>query len=52
MVIPFFHVTLAALVVPWMFKLNLIWSSVSLTIVGILLSSVVSDPVRHFLLEW
>ena len=29
-----------------------IWSAVSLTIVGVLLSAVIPDPLRRFLLEW
>ena len=29
-----------------------IWSAVSLTIVGVLLSAVISDPLKCFLLEW
>ena len=48
----FFPVTLVAVVVPWMLELSPIWSAVSLTIVGVLLSAVVSDPLRRFLLEW
>ena len=48
----FFPVILVAVVVPWMLELSSIWSAVSLTIVGVLLSAVVSDPLRRFLLEW
>ena len=52
MAILFFPVILVAVVVPWMLELRPIWSAVSLTIVGVLLSAVVSDPLRRFLLEW
>ena len=49
----FFPVILVAVVVPWMLELSPIWSAVSLTIVvGVLLSAVVSEPLRRFLLEW
>ena len=48
----FFPVILVAVFVPWMLELSPIWSAVSLTIVGVLLSAVVSDPLRRFLLEW
>ena len=48
----FFPVILVAVIVPWMLELSPIWSAVSLTIVGVLLSAVVSDPLRRFLLEW
>ena len=48
----FFPVILVAVVVPWMLELSPIWSAVSLTIVGVLLSSVVAEPLRRFLLEW
>ena len=48
----FFPVILVAVVVPWMLEVSPIWSAVSLTIVGVLLSAVVSDPLRRFLLEW
>ena len=52
MAILFFPVILVAVVVPLMLELSPIWSAVSLTIVGVLLSAVVSDPLRRFLLEW
>ena len=52
MAILFFPVILVAVVVPWMLELRPVWSAVSLTIVGVLLSTVVSDPLRRFLLEW
>ena len=48
----FSPVILVAVVVPWMLELSQIWSAVSLTIVGVLLSAVVSEPLRRFLLEW
>ena len=51
MVTLFFPVILVAVVVPWMLELSPIWSAVSLTIVGVLLSAVVGDPLRRFLLE-
>ncbi len=41
-----------AVAVPGTFDLSPAWSAVSLTIVGVLLSSVVSEPLRCFLLEW
>ena len=52
MAILFFPVILVAVVVPWMLELNQIWSAVSLIIVGVLLSAVIADPLRGFLLEW
>ena len=52
MSILFFPTTLFAVVVPGMLGLSQIWSAVSLTIVGVLLSAVVSEPLRRFLLEW
>ena len=52
MVILFFPVILVAVVVPGMLELNPIWSAVSLTIVGVLLSAVISEPLRRFLLVW
>ncbi len=48
----FLPVILVAVAVPGMLELSQIWSAVSLTIVGVLLSAVVSDPLRRFLLEW
>ena len=52
MAILFFPVILVAVVVPFMLELSQVWSAVSLTIVGVLLSAVISDPLRRFLLEW
>ena len=52
MAILFFPVILVAVVVPFMLELSQMWSAVSLTIVGVLLSAVISDPLRRFLLEW
>lgn len=52
MVMLFFPVILVALIVPWMLELEPIWSAVSLTVVGVLLSAVVSEPLRRFLLVW
>ncbi len=52
MVMLFFPVILVAVVVPLMLELTPIWSAVSLTIVGVLLSAVVSQPLRRFLLVW
>ena len=43
---------LVAIVVPPMLEFSDIWSAVSLSLVGVLLSAVVSDPLRRFLLEW
>ena len=52
MVILFFPVILVAVFVPLMLELKPFWSAVSLTVVGVLLSAVVSDPLRRFLLQW
>ena len=52
MTILFLPVILFAFFVPGMLGLSQIWSAVSLTIVGVLLSAVISDPLRRFLLEW
>ena len=52
MSILFLPVALVAIVVPPMLEFSDIWSAVSLTLVGVLLSAVVSDPLRRFLLEW
>ena len=52
MAILFLPVIVVAVAVPGMLDLRAAWSAVSLTIVGVLLSSVVSDPLRRFLLEW
>ena len=35
-----------------MLEFSDIWPAVSLTLVGVLLSAVVADPLRRFLLEW
>ena len=48
----FLPVIVVAVAVPGMLDLSPAWSAVSLTIVGVLLSSVVSEPLRRFLLEW
>ncbi len=52
MVILFLPVLLVVIIVPPMLGLSEIWSAVSLTLVGVLLSAVISDPLRRFLLEW
>ena len=52
MVILFLPVTIVAVIVPGMLQLNPIWSAVSLTMLGVLLSSVVSEPLRRVLIEW
>ena len=41
----------AAVALPRMFKLDEAWSAVSLAAVGVLLSAVISDPLRRFLVE-
>ena len=51
MAILFFPVILVAVVVPSMLELSQIWWAGSLTMVGVLLSAVISDPLRRFLLE-
>ena len=43
---------LVAIIVPPMLEFSDIWSAVSLTLIGVLLSAVVSEPLRRFLLEW
>ena len=48
----FFPVILVAVVVPGMLELSYVWSSASLTNVGVLLSAVIADPLRRFLLGW
>lgn len=48
----FLPVILIAIFVPGMLCLSQIWSAVSLTIVGVLLSAVVAQPLRCFLLQW
>ena len=52
MAILFFPVILVAMAVPGMLGLSSTWSAVSLTLVGVLLSAVISEPLRLFLLEW
>lgn len=52
MAILFFPVILVAMAVPGILSLSAAWSSVSLTLVGVLLSAVISEPLRRFLLEW
>ena len=52
MAILFVLVILVAVVVPFMRELSQVSSTVSLTIVGVLLSAVISAPLRRFLLEW
>ena len=52
MAILFLPVIVVAVSVPGMLDLSPAWSAVSLTIVGVLLSAVVADPLRRFLLEW
>ena len=48
----FLPVILIATFVPGMLDLSEIWSAVSLTIIGVLLSAVVAQPLRCFFLEW
>ena len=52
MVSLFLPVILVAIFVPGMLDLSQIWSAASLTIVGVLLSAVVAQPLHRFLLEW
>lgn len=52
MAILFLPVAMVAAVVPGMLGLNQIWTAVSLTLIGVLLSAVVADPLRRFLLAW
>ena len=52
MAILFLPVVLVAVVVPEMVGLDPHWSAVSLTLVGVLLSTVISEPLRRFLLRW
>ncbi len=52
MAILFFPVILVAMAVPGMVGLSATWSGVSLLLVGFLLSTVISEPLRRFLLEW
>lgn len=48
----FIPAILVAITFPVMLGLDSIWSATSLTLVGVLLSAVISDPLRRFLLEW
>ena len=52
MITLFLPVILVAVAIPGMLQLGETWSAVSLTIVGVLLSAVVSEPLRRFLVEW
>ena len=52
MAILFLPVILVAIAVPGMLGLGSTWSAVSLAFVGVLLSAVISEPLRQFLLEW
>ena len=52
MAILFFPIILVAMAVPGMLGLSSTWWTVSLTLMGILLSAVISEPLRLFLLEW
>ena len=52
MAILFLPVIVVAVAVPGMLDLSPAWSAVSLTIAGVLLIAVVSEPLRRFLLEW
>ncbi len=48
----FLPVIVVAVAVPGMLDLSPAWSAVSLTIVGVLLSSLVAEPLKRFLLRW
>ena len=52
MVILVLPVAIVAAVVPGMLELSQTWSAISLTLIGVLLSAVVANPLRRFLLEW
>ncbi len=52
MAILFLPVIMVAVFVPEDLGLSQTWSTVSLAIAGILLSAVISEPLRRFLLEW
>ena len=52
MAILFLPVIVVAVAVPGMLGLSPAWSAASLTIVGVLLSAVVAEPLRRFLLRW
>lgn len=48
----FLPVIVVAVAVPGMLDLSAAWSAVSLAIAGVLLSSMVAEPLRRFLLRW
>ncbi len=48
----FFPVTLVAVAIPTDLGLSAMWSNVSLALIGILLSAVISEPLRRFFIEW
>ena len=48
----FFPVTLVAVALPTDLGLSAMWSNVSLALIGILLSAVISEPLRRFFIEW
>ena len=48
----FLPVIFIAIAVPWILQLGQQWSAVSLLIAGIILSVLVAEPLRRFLLEW
>ena len=52
MITLFLPVVLVAVAIPGTLQFGQTWSAVSLTIVGVLLSAVVSEPLRRFLVEW
>ena len=52
MVILFLPAIVVAIAVPGMLELSQAWSAVSLALIGVLLSAVVANPLRKFLLEW
>lgn len=52
MVVLFLPTILMAMLVPWALGMNGTWSSISLALLGVLLSAVISEPLRRFLLRW
>ena len=52
MITLFLPLVLVTVAVPEALQLGQTWSAVSLTIVGVLLSAVVSEPLRRSLVEW
>ena len=52
MIALFSPVMLVAIFGPGMLELSPIWSAASLTVVGVLLSAVISQPLHRFLVEW